>query len=202
MSFTQKVVTTYSKSLFQQYKTRSIAGETTSYKINDITSYSVEGEINLQDVFIIAEELLLIRSLIVSSRVMKEFFKNPTYPEEQKLNVILSIFPGLTSSVKSFLKVLTERSHLSLLPQITEEYTEMVLKFKESNTVKLVIATALKEAYGSLLLTTLRNLTNSKEIFLKVFYHPKLLGGLVIEYNSMSIDASILKEFSLFFNDI
>ena len=49
MSFTQKVVTTYSKSLFQQYKTRSIAGETTSYKINDITSYSVEGEINLQD---------------------------------------------------------------------------------------------------------------------------------------------------------
>jgi len=202
MSFTQKVVTTYSKSLFQQYKTRSIAGETTSYKINEITSYSVEGEINLQDVFIIAEELLLIRSLIVSSRVMKEFFKNPTYPEEQKLNVILSIFPGLTSSVKSFLKVLTERSHLSLLPQITEEYTEMVLKFKNSANVKLLIATGLKETYGTLILSTLRALTNCKEILLNVFYNPKLLGGLVVEYNSMSIDASILKEFSLFFNEV
>jgi F0F1-type ATP synthase delta subunit len=32
-------------------------------------------------------------------------------------------------------------------------------------------------------------------------YNPKLLGGVIVEYNSVAIDASILKEFSLFFND-
>jgi len=37
---------------------------------------------------------------------------------------------------------------------------------------------------------------------LNLSYNPKLLGGLVLEYNSSAIDASILKEFSLFFNDI
>ena len=49
------------------------------------------------------------------------------------------------------------------------------------------------------LLQTLRKLTSSKDIILNVTYNPKLLGGIIIEYNSTSIDASILKEFSLFF---
>jgi F0F1-type ATP synthase delta subunit len=99
---------------------------------------------------------------------MKDFFKNPTYPEAQKLNVILSIFPGLTVSTKSFLKVLTERSHLSLIPEISEEYMDMVLKFRNSANVKLLIATGLKETYGTLILSTLRALTNCKEILLNV----------------------------------
>jgi F0F1-type ATP synthase delta subunit len=33
-------------------------------------------------------------------------------------------------------------------------------------------------------------------------YNPKLLGGFIVEYNSTSIDASVLKEFSLFFTDL
>jgi hypothetical protein len=41
-----------------------------------------------------------------------------------------------------------------------------------------------------------------KIFYLKdVFYKPKLLGGVIIEYNSLSIDASILREFGLFFSD-
>ena len=197
MSFSKKVVTTYSKSLFQNTKD---VKDIESFNINKITS--LENNTLNPDVHLIGEELLLIRSLILSSKTMKEFFKNPTYPETQKLNVILSIFPGLTVSIKSFLKVLTERSHLSLIPEIYDEYIEMVLKFKHSTNVKLLIATGLKETYGTLILSTFRTLTNCKEILLNVFYNPKLLGGLVVEYNSMSIDASILKEFSLFFNEI
>ena len=197
MSFSKKVVTTYSKSLFQN--TQKL--ENQEYiNINKITS--LENNSSLPDVNLIGEELLLIRSLILSSKTMKDFFKNPTYPESQKLNILLSIFPGVTNSTKSFLKVLTERSHLSLIPEICNEYMEMLLKFRKSANVKILIATGLKESYGSLLLSTLRTLTNCKEILLNVFYNPKLLGGLVIEYNSMSIDASILKEFSLFFNDL
>ena len=43
---------------------------------------------------------------------------------------------------------------------------------------------------------------NSNEIILNVSYNPKLLGGLILEYNSLSIDASILNEFSLFFSEV
>jgi len=103
--------------------------------------------------------------------------------------------------MKSFLKVLTERSHLSLIPAISDEYSKILLKFKNTTKVKIITASTLQEGSGSLLLETLRKLTGSKEIILTLSYNPKLLGGIIIEYNSTSIDASILKEFSLFFTE-
>jgi ATP synthase F1 delta subunit len=103
--------------------------------------------------------------------------------------------------MKSFLKILAERSHLSLIPSISDEYTRILLKFKNSTKVRLVIASILQESYGMLLLNTLKKLTSSTEIVLNVSYNPKLLGGLILEYNSTLIDASVLNEFSLFFTE-
>ena len=133
---------------------------------------------------------------------MSEFFGNPTYAEQQKLNILLTIFPGLTVTMKSFLKVLTERSHLSLIPEIYQEYLRLLMKFKNATKVKLITASILNERFGSLLLTKLKSVTGSSEVILNVAYNPKLLGGLILEYNSTSVDASVLKEFSLFFTEI
>jgi len=96
---------------------------------------------------------------------------------------------------------LTERGHLSLIPEISDDYNKIILKFKNTTKVKLVTASQLEEKIGSMLLTTLKKLTNSTEVILNTAYNPKLLGGVVLEYNSVAIDASILKEFSLFFNE-
>lgn len=198
MSFTKKVVTTYSKSLFQNVNSSKTSKEV--FEVSKITS--ADQKIFLPNVYIIGEELLLMSSTLLSSKKVKDFFGNPTYAEKQKLEVLLNIFPGLTVTTKSFLKVLTERSHLSLLPEISNEYNRLLLKVKNSTNVKLVIASMLQESYGPLLLNTLKTLTNSKEVILNLSYNPKLLGGLIVEYNSTSVDASILKEFSLFFNEI
>jgi hypothetical protein len=198
VSFTKKVVTTYSKSLFQNVNKLEPSKE--AFELSKITS--PDQKIFLPNVYIIGEELLLMSSTLLSSKKVKEFFGNPTYAEQQKLAVLLNIFPGLTVTTKSFLKVLTERSHLSLLPEISNEYNRLLLKVKNSTNVKIVIASMLQESYGPLLLKTLKTLTNSKEVILNLSYNPKLLGGLIVEYNSTSIDASILKEFSLFFSEI
>jgi ATP synthase F1 delta subunit len=147
-------------------------------------------------------KLLLLRSTLITSKQLNSFFNNPTYPEVQKLDVLLNIFPGLTLTMKSFLKVLCERTHLALLPEIADEYSKLLLKFKNSAVVKLVTASSLQENYGELLLSSLKSLTSSNEIILNVSYNPKLLGGLILEYNSLSIDASILNEFSLFFSEV
>jgi F-type H+-transporting ATPase subunit delta len=202
MSLAKKLITTYSKSLFQNSsKDFPFSMKEEDYcNFNMITSFDINT--TTPDIYLIGEELLLIKSLLLSSKFMKGYFRNPTYPEGQKLSVILTIFPGLTAPTKSFLKILTERSHLFLIPEIAKEYIAMVLKFQNSITVKLFVATELKEAYGSLLLNKLRSLTNCDEVLIKVFNDPKLLGGMVVEYNSTSIDASILKEFSMFFNDV
>jgi ATP synthase F1 delta subunit len=198
MSLTKKVVASYSKSLFQNVNNSKASKE--NFEVSKITSSDQKSF--LPNVYIIGEELVLLSSTLLSSKKVKEFFENPTYAEQQKLNVLLNLFPGLTVTTKSFLKVLTERTHLSLLPEISQEYNKILLKVKNSTNVKIVVASSLQESYGPLLLKTLKSLTNSKEIILNLSYNPKLLGGLIVEYNSTSVDASILKEFSLFFNEI
>lgn len=200
MSFANKIVTTYSKALFQNGKNSTSKVEEEFFKLASITSS--EQKKFFPDVFILGEELLLIRSIIISSKKLTEFFKNPTYSEQQKLEIILNVFPGLTITMKSFLKVLTERNHLGLIPEISDEYNSILLKFKNSSKVKLVVASPLEENFGQLLLANLKKVTNSNDIILNVAYNTKLLGGLIVEYNSVAIDASILKEFSLFFNEI
>jgi F0F1-type ATP synthase delta subunit len=55
---------------------------------------------------------------------LKGFLVIQHTPSNKKLDILLSIFPGLTVTMKSFLKVLTERTHLSLIPEISDEYTE------------------------------------------------------------------------------
>ena len=198
MSFTKKVVVSYSKSLFQNVNKSKTSKD--NFEVSKITS--ADQKSFLPNVYIIGEELVLLSSTLLTSKKVKEFFANPTYAEQQKLNVLLNIFPGLTVTTKSFLKVLTERTHLSLLPEISTEYNKILLKVKNSTNVKIVVASMLQESYGPLLLKTLKSLTNSKEVILNLSYNPKLLGGLIVEYNSTSVDASILKEFSLFFSEI
>ena len=200
MSFTKKVVTTYSKALFQNVNNVKTNSSKTNFDVSKITSNN--SKVIVPNVYIIGEELMLLSSALVSSKKIGQFFNNPTYAEKQKLNVLLTIFPGLSVTMKSFLEVLTERSHLALLPEICEEYTKLLLKFKNSTKVKIITASSLEERYGSLLLNKLQKLTGSSEVVLNISYNPKLLGGFVVEYNSTSIDASVLKEFSLFFTDL
>lgn len=194
----KKIVTTYSKSLFQNVNSLQLAKKGGP----SVEVTSIDMKTFLPTVYIIGEELILIRSTLMSSKKLKDFFNNPTIAEQQKLDFLFSIFPGLTVTMKSFLKILKERSHLSLIPEICDEYTSILLKFKNSTQVKIIVASALQESYGPSLLKTLKELTSSKEVILNVSYDPKLLGGLIVEYNSTSIDASILREFSLFFNEV
>jgi len=201
MSFSSRIVVTYAKALFQNGKNVTSEKEEEFYKLA-ATITSSDQKRFFPDVFILGEELLLLRSVMVSSKKLKEYFKNPTYPEQQKLEIILNVFPGLTITTKSFLKVLTERSHLSLIPQISDEYNNILLRFKNLTKVRVIVASQLDDSFGPLLLKTLKKVTNSADILLKIAYSPQLLGGLILEYNSVAIDASILKEFSLFFTDI
>lgn len=199
MSVSTKIVTAYSKSLFQNVNSSS----DTSKEIFDISNIAESNQTKfVPNVYIVGEELYILSYTIKNSAKLESFIKNPTYREQQKLSILLSIFPGLTVTTKSFLKVLTDRSHLSLIGEISEDYNTLLLKFKKSTKVKITVANTLEESYGSLLLNKLKELTSATEVILDLSYSPKLLGGLIVEYNSVAIDASLLKEFSLFFTEI
>jgi len=69
MSFTKKVVSAYSKSLFQNVK----SFESTDSSTFDVTKMTSSDKF-VPDVYIIGEELLLIRSTLIASKNLNEFF--------------------------------------------------------------------------------------------------------------------------------
>jgi ATP synthase F1 delta subunit len=198
---TKKIVTTYAKSLFQNLKNSKPAQEKRTIRSNTFLGKKKE-IIFIPDVVILREELSLVRSAIQSSKKLTSYFQSPVIPEKRKLEILQAIFPGLSIPLVSFLKVLTERNHLTLLPEISEEFSRLLFEFKNYVKVKLITSTFLQKNYGKLLLESLKKLTQSKSILLSVSYNPKLLGGFILEYNSTILDLSLLKEFSLFFNEI
>lgn len=229
MSFAKKIVTTYSKSLFQNLllqsptisaysnmndsdfgnpiiETNVETGITTEKKTGvdfSLSKIAKQTEIPLvSNIYTGGEELMLIRIAFVSCKKVGDFCKNPTNSEESKQKLLLKLFPGLTVTMRSFLKVLAERSHISLLPEICEEFQKILLKYKKITQAKMTTGSILEVTSGNLILKTLKKVTGSDEVLFTVSYDPKLLGGFILEYNSVALDASILKEFSLFFNDI
>jgi ATP synthase F1 delta subunit len=205
-----KIATAYAKSLFQSVylkyleakKSENLELKTKNkddYKISLITSFDVQtAPVTIN---VLREEFYLIEGFFLLAKNSEKNYKNPFYNEEGKLAILFQIFPGFSNTMKSFLKVLTERKHLYLLPEISSEFEKFTTKVQDSIDLKLIIASPLPENFGANLLKILKKITNAKDIRLSVMYDPKILGGVVIEYNSVAIDASILKEFSFFFSE-
>ena len=197
MSSRDKMVKVYTKSLFQNILAKTSRNEE-NHLVNLAPEKCFSTSDTASDIFIIGEELLLFRSLFLNSEKMKAIFKNPILPEKQKMSILLNFFPGMSKTTCSFLSILVEKSHLSYLPEISEEFNEMLLKYRKIAKVTRYISSPLEETIGLKFLEILKKLTDSKETILTVIYSPKLLAGLILEYNSMAINASILSSFKIF----
>lgn len=197
MSSQEKMVKTYAKSLFQHLLVRTYAKKTD--ELLTLTSEKViTTSTHISNILLIGEELLLIQTLFSNSEKLRSIFKSPLLPEQQKMSILLSFFPSMSKIVRSFLSILVEKSHLSYISEISEEFNEMLLKYRKIAKVTLYISSPLEEMLGLKFLTILKKLTESNEIILNVIYSPKILAGLILEYSSMSINASILSSFKIF----
>jgi F-type H+-transporting ATPase subunit delta len=199
LTINKKLISNYSQVLLNQTLSNSFNSISKDFYQNLINNSESRKEITL---FIIKEELNLLRSVFISSPKFLFFLNNPTYNENLKLLFLIKIFPGLSNLTKIFLKLLVEKNHLYLLPFISEEFNKLVFLNQKKLTVKLITASELDKNLGKSLLINLRKITTAKEILLNIEYNPKLLGGFIIEYNSISIDTSLVQEFNNFLNNI
>jgi len=199
MSLVSQVVT-YAKSLFHDINLHpSTNSSSLLFSVFSITEISESADSVTPE--ILAIELEILSAGITNSPKIQKIFKNPLYSENLKLQILLSLFPGLSIRIKALLLILTERKHLYLLPQISSEFLFFLSRTKKQSVFNLTICTFLPEQFGKQLLNQLRLFTKGKDCFLKIFYNPRILGGVIIDYDSLSLDLSIFKEFSYFFTN-
>jgi F0F1-type ATP synthase delta subunit len=198
MSDSSQVAKIYAKSLFQDVTSSFLPPQ----KVQPFVPSSLlilEQEVFKKEPVNIGIELQLLSAFLGISKKIQGLFADPGCPEEKKLQTIFLLFPGLTLTTKAFLKILGERRDLSLLPQISEEFQEFLLSSKKMKKVGITVAASLPPDFGEILLSELKVFSKSTHILLKVNYNPKLLGGVIIESNSVALDLSVLKEVSTFF---
>jgi ATP synthase F1 delta subunit len=203
MSISQKRVLSYSRSFFQNYKDLEIIDKVTDEV--DLAEGEENNSVNLPlppNVFSIGQELKILAAMIVNCSTLKENLKSPYLSSQQKYNLLLSLSPGICKPLMTLLQLLKENDEFSLLPEIEKEYSKLLFQFQNFTKVKVIGATKLQKENGPLIFKTLKKLTQASNILLTLGYQKKLLGGIVFEYKSTSVDASIFQEFSLFFTDI
>jgi F0F1-type ATP synthase delta subunit len=81
------------------------------------------------------EDLLLFSASIESS---KESFTDPFLAEEYKYQTLVTLFPKMTKTSHSLLKILLEKKQIYLLPEIYLEFEKFVKKHFKSVQCEIV----------------------------------------------------------------
>lgn len=224
MSFPKKKVLNYSKSLFQNARALPSIPELIKIKaMKDAAALNLTHLETLErsesklhksvflqttstPIYQIGEELRLRSAMIQNSPSLQAALKNISQyklTKEQKLKLIIDLFPSVPPKLLlNFFSLLAEKNELELVPEISTEYNNLIFAFETITPIALISATPFQFDQGLKVFNTLKQVTSSKEIIVTGGYKKSLLGGLVLEYKSCSIDASVFKEFTLFFNEI
>lgn len=90
-----------------------------------------------------------------------------------------------------FMTVLYKRNRLNLLPEIREQYLELVYKAASIKTVEVHTAFPFTTVQKLNLIKKLKELTNAREIRLVITVDSNLIGGFLIKIDSNILDFTI-----------
>lgn len=134
------------------------------------------------------KELKGFLSLLKKNPEIDRFFNSPHIPLKPKSNVLDK--SGLNLNLTTFLKVLLKNGRFSALPEIFENYSQLVREKLGIAETFLKSALPLTDEQVEAIKEKLKNFTG-KEVELEVSTDPKLLGGGVLTLNHHLIDFSV-----------
>lgn len=140
----------------------------------------------------ILNDLDVIEKVMKESSELRHVIKSPLVNSEEKLNILLKIFAGLSfnSLTTTFLKVLDNNKRISNILSI-------ILQFKKINSEKrgdiaanVISANELSEDEKNNITNQLKN-TLGQKLSLNFNVDKEIIGGLIVKVGSKMIDTSI-----------
>ena len=115
--------------------------------------------------------------------------QNPALPKEERLSLLAQAFTGVHPYVLHLLKLLWERSALSLSFGALEQYKSLLYAQRGILPVEAISAVPLTEAQQQALQDKLAAKTG-KTILLETKLDPSLLGGVKLRYEGKELDGT------------
>ena len=146
-------------------------------------------EKNLNDV---EKNVISLLRLISQSEDFNSLIKDPTNKQENQLNVINIIFEkfNLNNLLKKFLNFLVIKRRFFYVEKILKDFLVICSKNRGEISAKLTVAKELNENEINKIKSELSKNFGS-DIKLNYKYDPDLIGGLIMQVESIMIDTSI-----------
>ena len=146
-------------------------------------------EKNLNDV---EKNVISLLRLISQSGDFNSLIKDPTNKQENQLNVINIIFEkfNLNSLLKKFLNFLVMKRRFFYVEKILKNFVMICSKNRGEISAKLIVAKELNENEINKIKDELSQNFGSN-VKLNYNYDPNLIGGLIMQVESVMIDTSI-----------
>ena len=140
----------------------------------------------------VEEHVISLIKLISQSKDFNSLIKNPTNKQEDQLNVINIIFEkfNLNNLLKKFLNFLVTKRRLFYVEKILKDFVTICSKNRGEISAKLTVAKELNENEINKIKNDLSQNFGS-DVKLNYNYDPDLIGGLIIQVESLMIDTSI-----------
>jgi len=140
----------------------------------------------------VEEHVISLIKLISRSKDFNSLIKNPTNKQEDQLNVINIIFEkfNLNNLLKKFLNFLVMKRRLFYVEKILKDFVTICSKNRGEISAKLTVAKELNENEINKIKNDLSQNFGS-DVKLNYNYDPDLIGGLIIQVESLMIDTSI-----------
>ena len=140
----------------------------------------------------VEEHTISIIKLISQSTDFNSLIKDPTNKQQDQLNVIDSIFEkfNLNNLLKKFLSFLVMKRRFFYVEKILKDFVMICSKNRGEISAKLTVAKELNENEINKIKTELSNNFGSN-VKLNYNYDPDLIGGLIMQVESVMIDTSI-----------
>ena len=140
----------------------------------------------------VEEHVISIIKLISQSEDFNSLIKDPTNKQEDQLNVINIIFEryNLNSLLKNFLNFLVMRRRFFYVEKILKDFVMTCSKNRGEISAKLIVAKELNENEINKIKDDLSQNFGSN-VKLNYNYDPDLIGGLIMQVESVMIDTSI-----------
>ncbi len=140
----------------------------------------------------VEEHVLSFLKLIAQSEDFNLLIKDPTNRQEDQLNVINLIFEkfNLNTLLKKFLNFLVMRRRFFYVEKILKYFIIICSKNRGEISAKLSVAKELNENEINKIKNDLSENFGS-DIKLNYNYNPELIGGLIMQIESIMIDTSI-----------
>ena len=146
-------------------------------------------EKNLNDV---EKNVISLLRLISQSEDFNSLIKDPTNKQENQLNVINIIFEkfNLNNLLKKFLNFLVMKRRFFYVEKILKDFILICSKNRGEISAKLTVAKELSENQINKIKNDLSQNFGS-DVKLNYNYDPGLIGGLIMQIESVMIDTSI-----------